>query len=376
MVSESGINKIVVEYLENSNYNSELAQLVFNVDKINTTIKIDQINTTLYETAILKAYVEDIYGKTVNTGKVVFKVDDLVIGSANVEDGIAILTYMPTWNRILTKNVMVSYMENDKYCESSNETEINLIKTKATMLLTHNDNLKVGQKLIMTVSLGDNLINTGKIIFKIDGKTLKDEDGQMIFVKVTNGIAQFEYTIQSIFSARTHKITAVYAGTVLYERTETSSMLDIMKVNTHIELTPFIATMGENATLSAKILDEYNKPVQRNTTIAIKINGKTCINTVVENGILNITLPTETFKNEYYTLTIICGENSVYNGNTYTTFLLNKLASNNTKTIKTADISNNIKPVVYKTYSNNNENSSNISLTDNKPLLNNTKQRI
>ena len=35
----------------------------------------------------------------------------------------------------------------------------------------------------MTVSLGDNLINTGKLIFKIDGKTLKDEDGQMILSK-------------------------------------------------------------------------------------------------------------------------------------------------------------------------------------------------
>ena len=40
MVSEPDLNKIVVEYLENSNYNSEIAQLIFNVDKINTTIKI------------------------------------------------------------------------------------------------------------------------------------------------------------------------------------------------------------------------------------------------------------------------------------------------------------------------------------------------
>ena len=55
----------------------------------------------------------------------------------------------------------------------------------------------VGETITLTarITSGDDTltdINKGKITFKVNGKTLKDERGKVIYVKVVNGTARIE----------------------------------------------------------------------------------------------------------------------------------------------------------------------------------------
>lgn len=72
-----------------------------------------------------------------------------------------------------------------------------------------------------------------------------------------------------------------------------------------------------NETLYLIINDTKGNQLIGNTEVCIKINRKTQIKTQITDGILNITIPTDTFKNPTYKLTIILGENSLYNKATY-----------------------------------------------------------
>ena len=57
--------------------------------------------------------------------------------------------------------------------------------------------------------------------------------------------------------------------------------------------------------------------MQGKTQICIKINGVTFIKTTITDGLINVEIPTDTFENPTYKLTIILGENSLYNKATY-----------------------------------------------------------
>ena len=54
-----------------------------------------------------------------------------------------------------------------------------------------------GKEVIIKVKVVDDdvdtLVNTGRVILKINGKTLKDTTGNIIFTDVVNGIATVKY---------------------------------------------------------------------------------------------------------------------------------------------------------------------------------------
>ena len=65
----------------------------------------------------------------------------------------------------------------------------------------------------------------GKVVFKVNGKTVKDANGKVIYAKVVNGIASVEYTVPNNFKFQTYNVTAAY----LYkdERLEANTTLTI-----------------------------------------------------------------------------------------------------------------------------------------------------
>lgn len=73
---------------------------------------------------------------------------------------------------------------------------------------------------------------------------------------------------------------------------------------------------GTNTTLTIIVNDTNGNQIQGKTPICIKFNGKTFIHANITNGIINVTLPTDTFKNTY-NMTIILGINRLYNKATY-----------------------------------------------------------
>jgi len=136
---------------------------------------------------------------------------------------------------------------------------------------------------------------------------------------VVNGIAIISYNIT--LSARTYDITAVYTNTG-YNRIEAKTQLTITKSNMNIKCDPIITTT-DTTTIQGQILNKNKENINRNITISIKINNQTITTTKIENGTINITIPTQ-YKAGNYILEIIAGETNTYNSDRLTTVLVKK----------------------------------------------------
>ena len=76
--------------------------------------------------------------------------------------------------------------------------------------------------------LYEKYINSGRLVFKLNGKTLKGEDGKALYVDVVNGIANTTYTIPAKTKAKAYTLTAVFTD-VAYERAECEAELVVAK---------------------------------------------------------------------------------------------------------------------------------------------------
>ena len=91
-----------------------------------------------------------------------------------------------------------------------------------------NDNVTVGSTITFKATLNsEKPVNTGKVVFKINGKTVKDSNGKVVYALVTNGVATVDYEIPNTLKSKNYTITAVYIDNN-NERLEDSTNLIII----------------------------------------------------------------------------------------------------------------------------------------------------
>ena len=66
----------------------------------------------------------------------------------------------------------------------------------------------------------------GKVVFKINGKTVKDENGKVIYAKVVDNQVIINYTLPSDMKAKEYNITATFISNY-YERLEDTKVLNV-----------------------------------------------------------------------------------------------------------------------------------------------------
>ena len=267
----------------------------------------------------------------INEGNVTFIIDNQTIGNVNVSNGIAILKYtIPSSYKPL--NVTAVYAcENYMAVEANSEIIVYIYEANVTVL-TSKYSYKPQDTITITaiVSSEGKLLNGGKIVFKLNGLTLK-ENSTPIIVNVENGYATVKYLLPGL-SRDQYEITAVYSNN-FYNRAEGYGILRITKSLTQIRAKAI--TNGLTTTITGNILDSDNNNVNGRTVITIKINGLTFVKEAnVYDGIINEVLDTSYLsKNTFYNLTIIAGENRLYQSSIYNTiFSLNSSKINKIKT--------------------------------------------
>ncbi|RAP51854.1 MAG: hypothetical protein BZ137_09570 [Methanosphaera sp. rholeuAM130] len=65
------------------------------------------------------------------------------------------------------------------------------------------------------------------MVFKINGKSIKDANGKVIYAKVVNNQASVEYAIPADMKAKDYQLTAVFISTD-YERLEDTKTLTVI----------------------------------------------------------------------------------------------------------------------------------------------------
>ncbi len=229
----------VISSVDDDNYPIQTATTTFNVEKAATVTTVNPIVITSSYTVDLTAKVTDLNNNLVDGGKVVFKVNGKTLKDENakviyikVDNGQAILSHTFTSDDIdRNTTVSASYSGSTSFASSSSQ-KVNLtLSDEHNILITLDDvNASAGQSVTLTANIKDNNenINGGKVIFKVNGKTIKDDQAKVIYADVTDGTASITYNIPTTMKAKNYTLTAVFINS-LYNRTDATATLTIIK---------------------------------------------------------------------------------------------------------------------------------------------------
>lgn len=300
---------------------------------LKTTITVNPVKSNVGSVTKLSANIVDAKGKNVTDGRIFFKVNGLTLKDKSnnvlygmVSNGTASINYkvQDSWIKNTTY-IEAIYGGSDKYASSrTNSTQaLNIAKGTAKLTLQNPSiTAKSGDSITLTArvkDVGGDAIKTGKVIFKLNGKTITDEKGKALFAKVVNGEAVLNYVIPTKYTAKKYTITAVYGGDY-YERTEAKGTLTLQKKGVTINTDNVLAVKGK-VSVKATITDESGKLLVTSTKLTIKINGKTALSNVnSSNGKIDVNFTT-TLRPGMYELLIISGENGIYKTGRMTTVL-------------------------------------------------------
>ena len=157
------------------------------------------------------------------------------------------------YDSIGVKTLNITYEGVDNYLSSSRLFNIIVIKQDPSI------------EVITTKSRIDDLTTfkakfnaenvQGRVIFKVNGKILKDENGNIIFSTVTNNEAIVEnIKVNSKWYTPHTTVTAIYSGNDMYNTSTKSVPFEVTQRESKIELEAQIATIGKTVTLKAKLL--------------------------------------------------------------------------------------------------------------------------
>lgn len=265
-------------------------QAILAVNSQNTTIHSNNITVTNSTTPTTDSTLEAI--TLLNTNNT--QITQNTINITGAETNTPINTTETSTNTIIEDNTII------------------LPAPKENMLKVDTTEFIIGQPATIRASIyyGDEInttINKGKISFKVNGKTLKDANGKVIYAKVVNGVATIEnYIIPESWANEGTTIQAVYSGSSdLAKMTSQKEEIQINTQDTTITTTDITATAGETVTLTATI----NSPNTINSgKVVFKINGKSIkdgngkvIYTKVVNNQVSVTytLPADMKAQEY-----------------------------------------------------------------------------
>lgn len=289
---------------------------VFNNQTANTTITVKVQPTLTFNETIgyvnnditITAHILDENNQDINSGYVLFKDQECnILDNITVINGLVSTTIR--YNKTSTTNITATYISIDEFITDAEKTATITIKKAEPIIIINKTGLTSDTTINLTATITDNSTNNitgGKLYFKVNGKTVKDENGKIIYAKLLDGVAMVEYKIPA--NCDVLEITAVYSGCNNYNNAKTTDIINITRPETTLSITP-IESITQESTITLRATLNDNRI---NTgKIIFKINGKAVkdsngkvIYAKVVNGQVNIdyTLP-EIMKNGVYNIT-------------------------------------------------------------------------
>ncbi|WP_455645652.1 beta strand repeat-containing protein [Methanosphaera sp.] len=320
-VITTSIDKIG-EYTLNVAYNGNTNYLESNVNLenvavigIDTEIDVIILNNTFGNTKINVTLTDKTTGTPISDANVVVTLpnDDKIVGITKEDGSVVITLDLSAGDNTIT----VSYDGSETYSQTSTSLNVN-VEGKTTTITVDSVSGVIGEKIILTANIvcsNDELVNGGRVVFKVNGKTLRDADGNIIYVTVSDSKAVIEdFVIPTTWTNSKYEISAVYSGNSEFSSSRSeNTTLSITKRNATLTLDKVTAKSGEVVTLSVKITDSTTGDAVTSGKVVFKLNGKTLkdaegnnIYCLVENGVATIeyTLPVKMSAKDY-TLTAV-----------------------------------------------------------------------
>ena len=272
-----------------------------------TTVKVtspDVLYVDVENTIIAKATGSD--NKNV-AGNFIFYINGEEVAEVNGTQGVC--KYTPS--SLGDLDVMVFFVPDSvNYVTCVNTTTISVVPNQA-VITVDNVTANAGETVTLTTTVKDmlgNNINIGKVTFKVNGKTVKDANGKVIYAKVVDGVASVEYTVPEDLAGQNYTITAVYAGSAGFAKVQNTSTLLIKDDEAAIEFEnePVTAKVGQTVTFTVKVTGDATKVVFKVNGKSLKdANGKVIYAKVVDGiATIDYVIP-EGMKAKDYTLTAV-----------------------------------------------------------------------
>ncbi|RAP49958.1 MAG: hypothetical protein BZ136_02460, partial [Methanosphaera sp. rholeuAM74] len=303
----------------------------FNVRRIATNTTVSPISARILDRVDVIVGIVDEDKKSVSSGSVQFKIGDKLLTDdngnvvrVNVNNGTAVYNYLvPTSLRDVNTTIMAIYSGSDMYLSSMANSTVRVAKRDARIVVCL-DKLQYrggDHSVISTVVVDRNnsLVDGGIVLFKLNGETIKDSNGQSLNATVKNGVATLNYRLPEGISAKNINLSAVFVNSN-YNRVENDTILSILRSNVIFEPSIVVAK-SDMARFTARLVDANGVLVSGESDVAIKINGRTVKRVTITNGVLNTTLDVSSYAPGVYTVEYMAGMNNRYNSvRTYSIF--------------------------------------------------------
>ena len=195
-----------------------------------STIIVEPVTTFVGDEITLKATITSEV--EITSGRVYFKVNGKVLRAddgrilyATLVDDTAFLniTVPEYWNN--DTRIVAVYTGSDEVDSSSSEVVNPVITTYENLTPSISvDDINATRGSVVTINVNCDNIVDGKIILKINGKTVKSDDGKL-YTKVTGNVVTYTYNVSGNMKVGDYIITAVYSsGTT---RLECESVLHV-----------------------------------------------------------------------------------------------------------------------------------------------------
>ena len=246
-----------------------------NTIETTTTIEVPETIITKTPTTIT-ANVTTIDGTPINGGTITFTQGNEAIAQAEVIDGVATATV--TFKEEEDATITASYTPESTGLSTSSDEATTSIQAPQTQLNIEDVELAAGETVTLTATVTDqagNNITGGKIIFKVNGKTVKDTNGKVIYAKVVDGVATVEYIVPDSLAGKDVNITAVYSGSSKYNKESTTITKTVAAQEPTLTITPITDDVQTGSTITLKAKVAAGDKAITTGKIVFKINGKT-----------------------------------------------------------------------------------------------------
>ena len=300
-------------YDPNFTYRIAASSMTIDIEKLGCKVLLpDVINNGITSTITSIVVGED--GNIVEDGNVTFKLNGEVIGIKAIRNGVAQLVFDSSCYSLKNYTIEAVYNGCSVYNSQNASATLSLMKYDVDFevedVVVNNGNMATLRAYVYD-SYG-HALNTGRVVFKLNGKTLKDTDNTTLYADVIGGVAEVKYMIPANMQPKDYTLTAVTESDKYNKATENAT-LKVMKTTPKIVVSPLNVKRSQNTTITIKLVDDNENNIVGNTNIAVKLNGKTVIKPMkITDGIAQITLNLTEYKNSNYNITVVAGANKLY----------------------------------------------------------------
>lgn len=278
--------RVSIEFAGDEDYKKSNNSTSFAVNRLQTNILLDNIQSSKVGSYVnIKGKLLDENGKIVSNVEVSISLNDKNYEVTTDDNGV--FTKSVKTSIVGTNNVSVGYEGSSIYTGSSNKTTFKVVQLKTKININNINTLTLGKEAKISGKLLDennNLISNVKITLKINDESYEIK---------TDDKGAFTKTIKATVVG-SNNVSSSYAGSSIYIGCSNKTTFKVEALKTKIKTNSIsTVTVGLNAKISGKLLDENNNAVA-NAKITITVEGKTYTATTGKDGSFSISHKTTT----------------------------------------------------------------------------------